>query len=768
MKKNFVLSLVAAAVCVALNTPSHASSFQAETLEDSVVKVKVYESLQEAFDAVRNKGTVTVTEDIIQGKGTIARQLNKQFTLDLAGHTYTFAEGSVGSPGTETNGFQLLRDNSITIKNGSLNFTDGTTGNFKTGIQNYSNLRLENVVLDGSNLKGPYTLSNNFGNTVISNSKIIAKEGRFAFDLYFWPSGGYTGGVEVKVENSTILGNIELTTDGSQSNRDSDVRHHLTITGSSLQGRIENCGNVTIKGTTISGTSNNAVGAVIYNRPQTAEHASTIVIEDSVIKNNVTTNIDSGGVVVNEGVMFLKGRNYFENNYTHGNLVDIANTGILDISGYLTLHGGIVNAGTLTFSDKTEITTILTSEAIQTGSFPLISGSGTVENWSNATLKDNPIYDIAWADSNDGTITVKVKSAEAIVESLPVTTQQAGTVAAILPTIATGSAPAPVAAIADAISIAAQSGNGDAVAQIAEDLAPSTAPVVSSVSQGVNNAIAGVANARMAANRAAGDVFTGGSAWAQMIYNSADQDATKKTAKLESDTYGITVGIDGKIGDNLTIGAGFGVTKTDAESGTRDIDVDSYALFGYTEYNADNGWFVNGMVNAIRGRYEENKAPAGIKLTAKYQTTVLGAGVATGYHFENGISPEVGLRYLRTHQGSYNDGAQKIHTDGTNLLTASIGAKYEKAFEQGDWVLKPSARVAATYDVVSDDTESAIRVIGGGQYHVISAHQKRAAYEAGIGLEASNGDWDFSVSYNGEFRSHFQSHTGMIKAKYNF
>ena len=122
----------------------------------------------------------------------------------------------------------------------------------------------------------------------------------------------------------------------------------------------------------------------------------------------------------------------------------------------------------------------------------------------------------------------------------------------------------------------------------------------------------------------------------------------------------------------------------------------------------------------------------------------------------------------RHHGRTIRQGAQKIYTDGTNLLTASIGAKYEKAFEQGDWVFKPSARVAATYDVVSDDTESAIRVIGGGQYHVISAHQKRAAYEAGLGLEASNGDWDFSVSYNGEFRSHFQSHTGMLKAKYNF
>ena len=452
----------------------------------------------------------------------------------------------------------------------------------------------------------------------------------------------------------------------------------------------------------------------------------------------------------------------------------ITNTGNITVKdkGNLTIGTKITNSGTVTLEDGSTVTALLKGADLSSGTVTLIDGDGQLTN--NSKLKENGIYDISWVvvnNKNTGKINVKTKSAEQIVSDINVSEQQAGTVAAVLPTIMnSGSAPAssPIGQIAKVLGTALEKTNSEEVAQIAEDLAPSTAPVVSSVSQGVNNAIAGVANARMAANRAAGDVFTGGSAWAQVIYNSADQDATKKNAKLESDTYGVALGIDGKVGDNLMIGAGLSVTKTDAESGTRDIDVDSYSLFGYTEYNADNGWFVNGMATAIRGRYEETKVPAGIKLTAKYQTTVLGAGVATGYHFENGISPEVGLRYLRTHQGSYNDGAQKIHTDGTNLLTASLGAKYEKAFEQGDWVLKPSARVAATYDVVSDDTESAVRVIGGGQYHVISEHQKRAAYEAGIGLEASNGDWDFSVSYNGEFRSHFKSHTGMIKAKYNF
>ena len=89
-------------------------------------------------------------------------------------------------------------------------------------LQNYCNLTLDNMVVDGTNLlgDGPYTMSNNHGKITINNSTITAKEGGFAFDVFYWPDGGYGDGVSVTVNNSTINGKIEVTVDGTEALED--------------------------------------------------------------------------------------------------------------------------------------------------------------------------------------------------------------------------------------------------------------------------------------------------------------------------------------------------------------------------------------------------------------------------------------------------------------------------------------------------------------------------------------------------------------------
>lgn len=162
--------------------------------------------------------TITLGQDIEQGLGAVFD--NKDVTVDFAGHTYTAYADSVGSAGTETNLFQLLTGSTVTLKNGTIDVASSpaSSGNFKMGLQNYCDLTLENMLVDGSNLQGsaPYTMSNNHGSVVINNSTIIAKEGGVAFDAYYWPSKGYADGVSVTVTDSTINGRIEVTVDGEK------------------------------------------------------------------------------------------------------------------------------------------------------------------------------------------------------------------------------------------------------------------------------------------------------------------------------------------------------------------------------------------------------------------------------------------------------------------------------------------------------------------------------------------------------------------------
>lgn len=91
-----------------------------------------------------------------------------------------------GSSGTETNGMQLLKDSDIILKNGTITFDDDK---LKMGIQNYSNLTLDNVKVSG----GPtiqYVVSNNYGNVVFKNgTTITASEGQVAFDCWYGMNG---------------------------------------------------------------------------------------------------------------------------------------------------------------------------------------------------------------------------------------------------------------------------------------------------------------------------------------------------------------------------------------------------------------------------------------------------------------------------------------------------------------------------------------------------------------------------------------------------
>lgn len=189
----------------------------------------VYATLKEAFDAVTDDTATTIklladcSGDGIQVIG------GKNITVDFDGHTYTVDGETVGSAGTETNGFQLLATSNITFKNGSI-----VSSKARILIQSYSNLTIENMTLDLSEqpLYG-YTLSNNNGVTVINNSTIKAPlaEGSMAFDACSFANYGDTT-VTLK-GNSVIEGDVVFS---NESTVNSNVT--LNLEGGTIKGEL--------------------------------------------------------------------------------------------------------------------------------------------------------------------------------------------------------------------------------------------------------------------------------------------------------------------------------------------------------------------------------------------------------------------------------------------------------------------------------------------------------------------------------------------------
>lgn len=166
-----------------------------------------YATLNDALKQVKSGETIVfnenaATDGVIEGPG-IQITSGHNLTIDLNGLTYEINNGMTGSEGSQTNGWHLLKDSNITIKNGILT----KTVHYLEGsmlIQNYSNLTLDNVKLIGDdNVK--YVLSSNHGDVVLkNNTEITATEGNTALDIMYWLIPSYIDGVSLTIADSSV------------------------------------------------------------------------------------------------------------------------------------------------------------------------------------------------------------------------------------------------------------------------------------------------------------------------------------------------------------------------------------------------------------------------------------------------------------------------------------------------------------------------------------------------------------------------------------
>ena len=202
---------------------------------DDVAKIgnTGYATLKAAIEAVKDGETIVLTANVNNGDGIVVAS-GKHFTLDFAGHTYTITQKVVGSTGTESQCFQLLKDSTITMKDGAI---VADCAGAKMIIQNYCNLTLDNMILDataGAN-NVVYVVSNNCGNVVIKNgTTITAKTTGVAFDVY----GGFGDYSDVSVTleaGATVNGKVEVARDTGTQNENKNT---LTVTGGTVNGEL--------------------------------------------------------------------------------------------------------------------------------------------------------------------------------------------------------------------------------------------------------------------------------------------------------------------------------------------------------------------------------------------------------------------------------------------------------------------------------------------------------------------------------------------------
>ena len=350
--------------------------------------------------------TITLGQDIKEGMGTVFKE--KTVTVDFGGHTYTGYSNSVGSEKTKTQLFQLLKDSSaVTLKNGILNIATSPvkSGEFKMVLQNYCDLTLDNMVVDGTNLlrDGTYTMSNNHGDITINNSTIIAKENKVAFDVYYGMSDSYKEGVSVTVNNSIITGKIEVTVADDAESAEG-AQHHLTLTGGTLTGgltapwgaQLYNEGTTVISNVAMAGNTATGKGGAIFNSDDKTGAKGELTLNKVDLKDN---KAKFGGAIWNEGTLTVTGGSF------EGNKADNAAGAIYNADGAkLTVDGvsfkentakfgGAINNAKTASGKEAATLTVKNSQFIGNTSLNSQGGAirnqGTITEISGSTFKGN-------------------------------------------------------------------------------------------------------------------------------------------------------------------------------------------------------------------------------------------------------------------------------------------------------------------------------------------------------------------------------------------
>ena len=750
---------------------------------------------------------------------------NSEVTLK---DSYLSAAGEIiidGGSYTSDGGTILSEHGSITIKNGTITDTEfmaqngnvnlegGTIQEIKDAFEekgpsgeigiknlnikggefihtNVSSDGFENLNVSGGKMQLTNTEMNAWdGNINISGGEInlMGDDTSVETGLYARKEFNITGGTINMKGADTILNNI------ADYKPDDYPTYDLNINGGTInvtgkQAEISSSKNVNINGGTINIAEGSTLGIYGGNdqTPTTAQLGSAASLNisgtlDTSLNGNGTINFNSNSGKITGDV-----------NMTNGGIMNVGlNNAVID--GDATFNSGstlkleIADSGNgslqaasitgkegsklaLNITKKMEIGQTLEDVALL---------KGNVDNHFTNEISNNR-YKVTSEDGKNFDITYE-NSASDVVADAGGSANNAQTAEAWDTLVQSSTASANAKAVASVLNDLSQN-NEQAYVTALTAVAPEVAPMVQKTQTETANQVFGAVSTRLTGGsistggegRFSGDnIFERAAMWVQGMFNKSKLDDTSKAKGFDADSAGVAFGAEKFVTDDTKVGIGYAYTNTDIDGFMRSTDVDTHTAILYGEYKLSN-WYVNGIATYGWSDYSEDKSVAGVGVKADYDVETFGLQAMTGYDMQVkglGFTPEVGLRYVHIKQDAYKDSAdQKVSGNDSDILTGVIGAKVSKSWELSNGMLiKPEARIAATYDLFNDDVNSVVTLANGSAYAVEGEALDRFGIEFGAGVTAEvNDNVELSLGYEGKFREDYEDHTGLINAKYKF
>jgi outer membrane autotransporter protein len=358
-------------------------------------------------------------------------------------------------------------------------------------------------------------------------------------------------------------------------------------------------------------------------------------------------------------------------------------------------------------------------------------------------------------------------------------------------------------AVQAALLSAVLNAGGAGATQAAEQMEGSVANLSASGSAAVSatgSQVIAVGSSRLASLRSGPQFastqasgFAGGASankfgvWMKPFVNFSEQDTRKGVAGYETDTYGIAIGGDVKVGDarRTTIGGSFSYAGTGVDSkgaGRADTDIDSYQGTLYADYTAKN-WYVEGLIGYARNEINTRR---GIDVTnqfadAEYGSNQFMINIGTGMPIEvatnHFFTPNASFQYTLVENETYTEtGAGnlslRVDQDEVNVAMGVFGVKYHTHSQMKSGSLTPEIRTALTYDFAGDDGTSTSTMNGGGpSFTPVGIDVVEFGYTAGLGLSyapTTDQGLTLSANYDWNQKTDFVAHSANFALRYEF
>ena len=732
------------------------------------LKNSVLEAGNDADDQPNNSNilldgaTVTMNDSDLEANGNI-----------------TIKDTSLSSVSTigEPDNYGIWADGNITIENSNINLE-------KSYIDSFGDITIDGGVINMANME----INSWRGNLNVNGGEINFKGDEDSETLlYARKELNINGGVINMGGAKPIIDNI------ADSEPDAYPAYDLNINGGTInvtgkQAEISSSKNVNINGGTINIAEGSTLGIYGGNdqTPTTAQLGSAAILNisgtlDTSLNGNGTLNFNSNSGKITGDV-----------NMTSGGIMNVGlNNAVID--GDATFNSGstlklkIADSGNgslqaanitgkegsklaLNITKKMEIGQTLEDVALLKGNVDNHFTNEISNNRYKVTSEDGKNFDITYENSASDVVTDAGGSAN-----------NAQTAEAWDTLVQSSTASDNAKAVASVLNDLSQN-NEQAYVDALTAVAPEVAPMVQKTQTETANQVFGAVSTRLTGGSISTDgegmssgdnIFERAAVWVQGMFNKSKLDDTSKAKGFDADSAGVAFGAEKFVTDDTKVGIGYAYTNTDIDGFMRSTDVDTHTAILYGEYKPSN-WYVNGIATYGWSDYSEDKSVAGVGVKADYDVETFGLQAMTGYDMNvNGLgfTPEVGLRYVHIKQDAYKDSAdQKVSGNDSDILTGVIGAKVSKSWELSNGMLiKPEARIAATYDLFNDDVNSVVTLANGSAYAVEGEALDRFGMEFGAGITAEvNDNVELSLGYEGKFREDYQDHTGLINAKYKF